>query len=41
MLDVGEKQFAERALQHLFIGSQLDGVKFGVGAGAIFIRFMH
>ncbi|MBT2742613.1 hypothetical protein [Bacillus sp. ISL-77] len=40
-MDVGEKQFAERALQHLFIGSQLDGVKFGVGAGAILIRFMH
>ncbi|WP_420910340.1 hypothetical protein [Neobacillus muris] len=41
MLDVEKKQFAERALQHLFIGSQLDGLKFGIGPGAILIRFMH
>ena len=40
-LDDAQREYAERALIHLFVGSQLDGVKFGVGAGPILIRFMH
>nr|WP_239589329.1 hypothetical protein [Metabacillus crassostreae] len=28
-------------MNHLFVGSQLDGVKFGVGPGSILIKFMH
>ncbi|WP_142292167.1 hypothetical protein [Bacillus sp. OV166] len=40
-MDVKEREISEKALKHIFIGSQLDGVKFGVGAGAILIQFMH
>lgn len=40
-MDVNRRTFAERALKHMFIGSQLDGVKFGVGKESILIRFMH
>jgi hypothetical protein len=40
-LDFKQRGFSERALKHLFVGSQLDGVKFGVGPGSILIRFMH
>lgn len=31
----------EKALKQLFIGSQLDGMKFGPGQGSMLIRFMH
>lgn len=41
ILDDTQRKFAERTLNHLFVGSQLDGVKFGVGSGPILIRFMH
>jgi len=41
MLVIENKQFAEKALNHIFIGSQLDGIKFGVGPGAFLIRFEH
>lgn len=40
-MDVKLRDFSENALKRLFIGSQLDGVKFGVGPGSILIRFMH
>jgi hypothetical protein len=40
-LDVKNKKLAEKALNQIFIGSKLDGVKFGIGPGAILIRFMH
>jgi hypothetical protein len=38
-MDVQDKKFAEGALKHLFVGSQLDAVKFS--PGAILIRFQH
>lgn len=41
ILDTEQKIYSEKALKHLFIGSQLDGVKFGTGPGSILIRFMH
>lgn len=40
-MDNTHRRFSEKALKHLFLGSQLDGVKFGVGPGAMLIRFMH
>jgi hypothetical protein len=40
-LDSSERRLAERILKYLFIGSHLDGVKFGIGPGTILIRFMH
>ncbi|TXC92727.1 hypothetical protein FS935_00510 [Metabacillus litoralis] len=40
-MDLRLKEFSKKALKHLFVGSQLDGVKFGVGPGSILIRFMH
>lgn len=36
-----DKQFAEKALQQLLIGSQLDGIKFGAGPGGTFLYFLH
>lgn len=41
ILEVKLKRFAEKALNHIFIASQLDGVKFGIGPGAYLIRFEH
>lgn len=41
ILDKEGRQFAEKALNHIFVGSQLDGVKFGLGLGAFLIRFEH
>ncbi len=41
MTNIENKQFAEKALKYIFIGSQLDGMKFGPGPGAILIRFQH
>jgi len=35
------KHFSEKALNHIFVGSQLDGIKFGPGPGAFLIRFEH
>jgi hypothetical protein len=40
-LDMDNKQFAEKALNQIFIGCQLDGVKFGPAPGAFLIRFEH
>jgi hypothetical protein len=40
-LELKRREFSEKALKHLFIGSQLDGVKFGPGAGSMLIRFLH
>ncbi|WP_214484833.1 hypothetical protein [Bacillus sp. SM2101] len=40
-LDFAQREFVERALKHLFVESQLDGIKFGFGPGATFIRFVH
>ncbi|PEC47401.1 hypothetical protein COJ46_04900 [Bacillus sp. AFS077874] len=40
-MDIELKNFSEKALKHMFIGSQLDGVKFGVGPGAFLIRFIN
>ncbi|RED52949.1 hypothetical protein DFP95_1285 [Cohnella lupini] len=34
-------KYAEKILSHIFIGSQLDGVKFGPGPAALLIRFEH
>lgn len=36
-----DNHFAESALKKLFIGSQLDGIKFGVEPGATFVYFLH
>jgi hypothetical protein len=41
ILNIENKTFAEKALNHIFIGSQLDGVKFGPHSGAFLIRFEH
>lgn len=38
-MNIEQKQFAEKTLNHIFVGSQLDGIKFGLGPGAVFIRF--
>ncbi|MDN7228030.1 hypothetical protein QWY15_12045 [Planococcus sp. N064] len=35
------KNFAERALKKLLIGSQLDGLQFGAGHGTVRICFAH
>jgi len=35
------KDFAERALKRLLIGSQLDGLQFGAGPGAVRVCFAH
>lgn len=40
-MELKQREFSEKALKHLFIGSQLDGVKFGPGSGSILIRFMQ
>ncbi|MTD31350.1 hypothetical protein [Planomicrobium sp. YIM 101495] len=36
-----DKDFAERALKRLLVGSQLDGLQFGVGPGGLGISFTH
>jgi hypothetical protein len=38
-LDIEHRLFAMRALNYIFVGCQLDGVKFGLGQGAFLIRF--
>ena len=40
-MDLKDKIIAEEMLKKLFIGSQLDGVKFGVGPGAVLVYFAH
>lgn len=35
------REYAEKVLAHIFIGSQLDGIKFGLGPTALLIRFEH
>ncbi|MFF2483837.1 hypothetical protein [Paenibacillus sp. NPDC058071] len=35
------REIAERALKKMFIGSQLDGVRFGLGPSTLLIRFEH
>lgn len=41
LLKVEHREYAEKVLTHLFIGSQLDGVKFGLSPAALLIRFEH
>lgn len=36
-----DKSFAERALKRLLVGSQLDGLQFGIGPGGLCISFTH
>ncbi|WKA56539.1 hypothetical protein [Planococcus shixiaomingii] len=36
-----DKDYAEKTLKKLLIGSQLDGIKFGVDSEALFAYFMH
>lgn len=38
-MNAKKREFAEKALKHLLIGSQLDGVKFGLSPGSFLIRF--
>ncbi|WP_066060012.1 hypothetical protein [Robertmurraya korlensis] len=40
-MELKRREFSEKTLKQLFIGSQLDGVKFGPGPGSLLIRFMH
>ncbi|EMF45508.1 hypothetical protein B481_3393 [Planococcus halocryophilus Or1] len=40
-MDSKDKIIAEEILKKSFIGSQLDGVKFGVGPGALLVYFTH
>lgn len=40
-MNLKDKIIAEEILQKLFIGSQLDGVKFGVGPEAVLAYFAH
>lgn len=40
-MDNKSKEFAESALNYILIGSQLDGVRFGVGPGSFLIQFEH
>lgn len=40
-MELEDKQFAEKALKRLFIGSQLDGIKFGITPGGTFLYFVH
>lgn len=35
------KSFAERALKRLLVGSQLDGLQFGMGPGVLRVSFNH
>ncbi|ANU20629.1 hypothetical protein BBI15_10575 [Planococcus plakortidis] len=35
------KNFAERALKQLLVGSQLDGFQFGIGPGIVRVCFTH
>lgn len=36
-----DRNFAERALKKLLIGSQLDGFQFGIGPGVVRVCFSH
>ncbi|MFD3450103.1 hypothetical protein ACFDTO_36615 [Microbacteriaceae bacterium 4G12] len=36
-----DKDFAEKALKQMFIGSTVDGIRFGVGPGSTFVCFTH
>jgi len=40
-LKVECREYAEKVLTHIFIGSQLDGIKFGLGPAALLICFEH
>lgn len=40
-MNLKDKVIAEGILKKLFIGSQLDGVKFGIGPGAVLAYFTH
>ncbi|ERJ10914.1 hypothetical protein [Haloplasma contractile] len=40
-MELKDKQYAEHVLKNLFIGSQFDGVRFGVDSKATFIYFTH
>ncbi|OCA92557.1 hypothetical protein [Pseudobacillus wudalianchiensis] len=40
-MEFEERQVAEKALRQMFIGSQLDGIKFGLSPATTFVYFMH
>ncbi|MEH7454784.1 hypothetical protein [Gottfriedia acidiceleris] len=40
-MDHEDRKFAVNALRLMFIGSQLDGIKFGLSSANTFIYFMH
>lgn len=40
-MEIEHKQYTEKVLNHIFVGSQLDGMKFGPGPGTFLIRFEH
>jgi hypothetical protein len=41
MMELEDKQFAEKALKYLFVGSQIDGIKFGLSSATTLLYFMH
>ncbi|WP_262372445.1 hypothetical protein [Sutcliffiella horikoshii] len=40
-MNIKEKTYAEKLLKRIFIGSQLNGLEFGVGPGSIKVFFIH
>ncbi|MCM3021192.1 hypothetical protein M3582_24170 [Priestia megaterium] len=40
-MKIEERKFAERVLKHLLIGSQLDGVKFGINSSTTLLYFTN
>ncbi|MEE6452803.1 hypothetical protein RAH41_19750 [Gottfriedia acidiceleris] len=40
-MDQEERQFAMNVLRQMFIGSQLDGIKFGLSPATTYVFFMH
>lgn len=40
-MKVEKKEFAEKALKHLCIGSQIDGIRFGLHSSTTLLYFMN
>ena len=40
-MNIADKIHAEKVLQHLFLGAQVDGLQFGFSPGAIKIHFTN
>lgn len=40
-MDFEERQIADNALRQMFIGSQFDGIKFGLSPATTYIYFLH